>query len=101
MEYDKEKKIRGKTNNNLNVKRWNQNGIMLGPSMPYFSNMYDVRFFFINLVNFSYPHLLNTCPWCLMMTCLSYLSIPQMSYKDSIDKIHEVLILDVCFDAWA
>ena len=32
---------------------------MLGPSMPYLPKMYYFRFFSINLVNFSYPHLLE------------------------------------------
>jgi len=56
------KKITGKTNNNLNVKRWNQNAMMLGPNMPYLPKMYDFRFFSINLVNFSYQHLLEYLP---------------------------------------
>ena len=34
-------KITRKINNNLNVKRWNQNAIMLGASMPYLPKMYD------------------------------------------------------------
>ena len=35
---------------------------MLGPSLPYLSRMYDFKFFSINLVNFSYPHLLKYLP---------------------------------------
>lgn len=31
---------------------------MLGPNLPYLPKMYYFRFFSINLVNFSYPHLL-------------------------------------------
>ena len=32
---------------------------MLGPNRLYLLKMYDFRFFSINLVNFSYPHLLE------------------------------------------
>ena len=49
---------------------------MLGPNMPYLLKMYYFRFF------------------------LNYLS-PKWLFKDSVTKMHEVLILDVFFDAWA
>ena len=38
------------------------NVIMFGPNMPYLPKMYDFRFIFINLMNFSYAHLLEYLP---------------------------------------
>ena len=35
---------------------------MLRPSMPYFPKMYYFKYFSINQMNFSYPHLLEYLP---------------------------------------
>ena len=84
----------------IKKKRWMQNVIMLGPRMLFLLKIYDFRFFSINLVNF-FLHtsvrilVPNVSRW---ETYFVYLS-PKCLCKESIDKMHEVLILDVCFDA--
>ena len=75
---------------------------MLEPSMPCLPKMYDFWIFIYQLGEFILP----TSIWLLApdvswwQAYFTYLS-PKFLCKDSIDKMHEVLILDVCFNAWA
>ena len=75
--------------------------IMLRPILSYLTKMYYFRFFFINLLK----KILRTSITILVtnvwgwQTYLIYLS-PKFLCKDSIDKMHEILILNVYFDAW-
>ena len=60
------------------IKKMNEECNNVGTSVPYLPKMYDFRFFYINLLNFSYPRLLE---YLLVMShdnSLSYLSISQM-----------------------
>jgi len=73
---------------------------MLETNLP--SLRMSVWFFFTNSGDSILPtsiHLLapDASRWQAYFTYLS----PKCLCKDSIDKMHEVLILDVCFDAWA
>ena len=75
---------------------------MLGLSMPLLPMMYEFMIFFINSIDYILPtsiHLLahDVSWWQAYFTYLS----PKCLWKDSINKMHEDLILDVCFDAWA
>ena len=75
---------------------------MLGPSMPLSPKMYELMILFINSIDSILPtsiHLLapDVSRWQAYFTYLS----PKCLWKDSINKMHEDLSLDVCFDAWA
>jgi len=75
---------------------------MSGPSMSYLSKMYYFWIFLYQSGEFIIPTsirllALDVSWW---QTYLIYLS-PKCLCKDSINKMHEVLILDVYFHAWA
>jgi len=74
---------------------------MLAPSMPCLPKMYDFWIFLYQLGKFILPTSIrllvpDVSRWQAYFTYLS----PKYLCKDSTDKIHEALILDVCYDVW-
>jgi len=75
---------------------------MSGPSMPLLPRMYELMIFFANAIDFILPASIkilvpNVSRWQAYFTYLS----PKCHWKDWINKMHEGLILEACFDAWA
>ena len=75
---------------NLEQKRWfilnsskvNPPKLCLSLNLPCLPRIYEFMIFSLPIqVILSYPHYSFTCPWCLMMTSLFYLSIFQMSLQ--------------------
>ena len=75
--------------------------IMLGPDLPCLPRMYDFMIFLYQLGEFILPTSIqllvpDASRWQAYFTYL----YSKCLCKDSIDKMHGVLILDVCFDAF-
>jgi len=76
---------------------------MLGPNMSYLPKMYYFFYFFLyqsgEFIQPTFIRLLapDVSRWQAYFTYSSF----KFLCKDLIDKMHEILILDVCFNVWS